>query len=73
MEKNISENSCFHDDKSLWPILRRIIECDKPQETIYGGPRALVTISADFKRAFFLETLRGCSKHKLSKKRQPVQ
>ena len=52
METNISKNSCFHDDKSLWPILRGIIECDKPQETICGGPRDLLTNTADFKRAF---------------------
>ena len=55
METNISKNSGFHDDKRFWPIFRRIIECEKPQETIYEGPRALLTITSEVKRSFFWE------------------
>ena len=47
IETNISEYSSFHDDKSLWPIFRRIMECGKPEVTIYGRPRALLTITAE--------------------------
>ena len=47
IETNISKNSCFHDDKSLLPIFRRITDCEKPEVTIYGGPRALLTITAE--------------------------
>ena len=55
IETNISKNSCFHDDKSLWPIFRRIIECEEHQKTIYGGPQALFTIAVVPVRAFFKE------------------
>ena len=58
METNISKNSCFHDDKSLWPILRRIIGCEKPQETIYGGPRAFWQLLRILKEHFFGNTQR---------------
>ena len=47
IETNISKNSCFHDDKSLWPIFRRIMVCEKPEVTIFGGPRAPLTITAE--------------------------
>ena len=60
METNISRSSCFHDDKRLWPIFCPFIENEKPQETIFGGPRALLTSTAEPKRAFFLGELRGC-------------
>ena len=36
IETNISKISPFHSDKRFWPIFRRFIESDKPQETIYG-------------------------------------
>ena len=55
IDTNISKNSCFHDDKSVWPIFRRIIECEKPQETIYGGSQALLTLTVQIIRAFFKE------------------
>ena len=47
IETNISKNSCFHDDKRLWPIFRRIMEYEKAEVTIYGGPRALLTITPE--------------------------
>ena len=47
METNISKNSCSHDDKILWPIFCRIIENEKPQEKIFGGPRALLTSTVE--------------------------
>ena len=52
IETNISKNSCFHDDKSFWPIFRHFIENDKPQETIYRGPQAILTISVESIGAF---------------------
>ena len=55
IETNISKNGCFHDDKSLWPNFRRIVECEKPQETNYGGSQALLINTVDFIRAFFKE------------------
>ena len=35
LETNISKNSCFHREESFWPIFPRIIECARPQGTIY--------------------------------------
>ena len=43
----------------MWPIFSRIIECDKPQGTIFKGPQAILTITVELIRAF-LEDLRGC-------------
>ena len=53
IETNISKSSPFHSDKSFWPIFRRFIESDKPHETIYGGPQALLTITVELIDAFF--------------------
>ena len=39
--------------KVLWPIFSPIIECDKPQWTIYKGPQAILTIIVEPIRAFF--------------------
>ena len=40
--------------KLLWPFSSRIIECDKPQWTICKGPPAILTITVELIRAFFL-------------------
>ena len=53
IETNISKNSPFHSDKRFWPIFRRFIEGDKPQETFYGGPQVLLTITLELIDAFF--------------------
>ena len=45
--------------KAFGPFFRRIIDCDKPQETIYWGPHALLTITLELIGAFFKD-LRGC-------------
>ena len=58
--------------KTMWPIFSRIIECDKPQGTIFKGPQAILTITVELIRAF-LEDLRGCWKHQFLKKRQYFQ
>ena len=44
--------------KTLWPIFSRIIECDKPQETIFKGPQAILTITVELRtyRSIFLGT-----------------
>ena len=47
IEKNLSKYSCVHNDKSPWPIFRRIIECERPQETIFEGTQALLTITVE--------------------------
>ena len=53
VETNTSKNSPFHSDKSFWPISRRFVESHKPQETIYGGPQILLTITVEHIDAFF--------------------
>ena len=53
IETNISKNSPFHSDKRFWPIFRPFIESDKPHETIYGGPQALLTFTVELIDAFF--------------------
>ena len=40
IETNISKNSCYHVDKSFESTFPRIIECNKPKETIQKGPQA---------------------------------
>ena len=44
METKVLKNSCFHRDNRFWPVFRRIIECKKPQEAIYTGPQATLTL-----------------------------
>ena len=39
--------------KILWPIFSRIIERDKPQRTVFKGPKAVLTITVEPIRAFF--------------------
>ena len=58
-ETNISKNSSFHNEGSFWPIFLCIIECDKPQGTIYKGLQAFPIIALEHIRAFFYD-LRGC-------------
>ena len=40
--------------KLLSPFFSRNIECDKPQGTFCKGPQAILTITVEFIRAFFL-------------------
>ena len=68
IETNISKNRYFHDDKIFWPLFRRFNECDKPQETTYRGPPAILTTTVEFIWAFF-QHLRSCWKHKVLKKK----
>ena len=44
IETKFSKNSCFHRDNRFWPIFRRIVECEKPQETKYTDPQATLTL-----------------------------
>ena len=44
----------FPTKKILFPIFSRNIECDKPQGRIYKGPQAILTITLELIRAFFL-------------------
>ena len=39
--------------KLLWPFSSRIIECDKPQWTIFKGPKGILTLIVELIRAFF--------------------
>ena len=56
--------------KTLWPIFSRIIECDKPQETIFKGPQAILTITVELRtyRSNFLGTKRLLRKQIFEKK-----
>ena len=67
IETNNSKNSCFHGNKSFWPFFPRIIECDKPQGTIYGGSYGVSTITVEVIRSF-LQDLWRCWKHFFPKK-----
>ena len=53
IETNISKNSCFHGDKSIWSTFPGIKDCEEPQETVYKGPQAILTITVELIRAFF--------------------
>ena len=33
--------------KRFWPIFSRIVECDKPQETVCMGPKGILTITVE--------------------------
>ena len=48
------------------------IECDKPQETYYSVPQALLTITVELMGALF-QDLWSCLKQKFLKKRQSFQ
>ena len=50
IETNISKNSCFHNERSFWPIFTCNIECGKPQGTIYNGPQAILAITLEVDR-----------------------
>ena len=52
IETKILKISCFHRDNRFWPVFRRIIECEKPQETIYTGPQATLTFTVEVIRSF---------------------
>ena len=47
LQTNLSSHSCFHRDKRFWLVFRRTNECDNPQETIYTGPQATLTITVE--------------------------
>ena len=57
--------------KSFWPNPPPIIECDKPQGTVYISSEASVTISLEKLRSF-LQDLRGCWKHNFLKKKKEI-
>ena len=58
--------------KSFWPNLPPIIECDKPQGTVYISSEASVTITLGNLRSF-LQDLRVCWKQNFLKKKLPLQ
>ena len=59
IETKLLKNSCFHRDNRFRPIFRRIIGGEKPQETLYRGPQATLTLTVEVVR-WFLWDLRGC-------------
>ena len=59
LKTNISSHSCFHMDKSIWHLFRRIIECDIPEETIYTSSETLLTITVEDIRSILLDLI-GC-------------
>ena len=52
-KENLSKTRCFQDDKTFWPIYRRIIDCDKPHKTFYNGPQAVLIIAVELIGVFF--------------------
>ena len=54
--------------KRFWPIFSKTIECDRPQGTIYGGSRGILTIFMEV-TGIILQHLRSCLKHKFLKKK----
>ena len=52
IETKLLKNSCFHRDKRFWPVFRRIIDCEKPQETKYTGQQATLTLAVEVVRWF---------------------
>ena len=67
-EANISKKNCFHNERRFWPIFPCIVECVKPQGTLYKCVQAIATITLEIFRAFFKD-LRGCWKHKFLRNR----
>ena len=59
MKTQIFEKAKFSVKKRLQHFFSRIIEHDKPRETVYKGPKAILTITVEFIGAFF-QDLRGC-------------
>ena len=47
IETNISKKSFYHRDNRFRPIFRGIIECEKPQETIYMDPQSTLTLTVE--------------------------
>ena len=45
--------------KRFWPSFLLFIECAKPQETLYEGPKAIFTVTVERIREYFWD-LRGC-------------
>ena len=57
----------------MWPISSRNIECDKPQGTIFKGPKGILTIVLEPIRAFFLGPKGLLRTQIFEKKRQNFQ
>ena len=53
-ETNILKNSCFHNERRFWPFFPCMIECAKPQGTLYKCVQAILTSTLENNRAFFL-------------------
>ena len=70
-QKITFQKTCFHDD-NFFRIFPRIIECDKPQETIYKRPEAFLTITVELMTAFF-KGFKRLLKTQVFEKRQPFQ
>ena len=46
------KKAIFAEKERFWPIISRIIECDKPQGTICKGPKGVLTITVEVIRSF---------------------
>ena len=55
----IEKNSTFPVKNMLPPFFSRFVECDKPQKTIFKGPKRNLTLTMEVIRAIF-QDLRGC-------------
>ena len=52
-ERMFSKKSCFHGYKSFWPTFSRLMECNKPQRTIYKDEQVFLTFTLEFIGALF--------------------
>ena len=50
---NFSKKGSFPENKCICPIFSQIVECDKPQETIYKSQKDILTSNVQVIRVFF--------------------
>ena len=52
LETNFSKKCYLLGDKTFWPILSRIIDCEKPRGTIDKSAQGVVTITVEVTKSF---------------------
>ena len=68
VENKLKKKANFPVKKSFRPFFSPIIECDKPQTTVYRFPQDNLTITAEVTGIILLH-LKSCWKHKFLKKK----
>ena len=67
-ENNFSKKVYFPEEKQFRPIFSRFTEYGRPQVKFCQGPQGILALIVQVLRSFPLH-LRGCSKHKILKKK----